>query len=152
MVKFGIQPKKISTALQLLYFVEKGQLAPASMMVFDTKNLDRKNFLATVDRLVCPVPGTPNLLVGDGAVICVLEKNFLICPTSKHKSKATPVSRNLRCRCVRMERRCGSFFDLCKKIFFLQPNAAGWSYPASRIFLDRKVWLSTQKMVIPSIR
>ena len=69
MVKFGIQPKKISTALQLLYFVEKGQLAPASMMVFDTKNLDRKNFLATVDRLVCPVPGTPNLLVGDDAVL-----------------------------------------------------------------------------------
>ena len=42
MLKIGIQPKKISTALQLLYFVEKGQLAPASMMVFDIKNLDRK--------------------------------------------------------------------------------------------------------------
>jgi len=34
--------KKNLYSITIIIFVEKGQLAPASMMVFDIKNLDRK--------------------------------------------------------------------------------------------------------------
>ena len=86
--KIWYPTKKNLYSITIIIFVEKGQLAPASMMVFDIKNLDRKNFLATVDQLVCPVPGTPNLFVGNGAVY------------------------------LRVGAEVWKFSHLCKKIFF----------------------------------
>jgi hypothetical protein len=66
--------------------------------------------------------------------ICVLKKNPLICPTPKHRSKARPVSRELRCRYVRVGQRFGGFLDLCEKIFFLSTVPGGCLNPRGSSF------------------
>ena len=59
---------------------------------------------------------------------CV-KKHLLACPTSKHRSKAGPVSHGLRCRCVQVRQGFGIFIDLCKEVFFLQHYAVGVVLP-----------------------
>ena len=46
------------------------------------------------------------------------KKNPLVFPTPKHGSKASPVSRELRCRCVWVGQRFEGFLDLREKVFF----------------------------------
>ena len=95
--------------------------------------------LATVDQLVCRAPGTlpaqvrslvrENLLAEGGVVYPCVKKHLLACPTSKHRSKAGPVSHGLRCRCVQVGQGFGNFLDLCKEVFFLQHYAVGAFLP-----------------------
>jgi len=86
----------------------------------------------TLDQLVCRALGTPpaqvrsparaNLLVGGGAVYLRVKKKTLACPTSKHRSKAGPVSQGLQCCRVRVGWGFGGFLNLCEDVFVLQHN------------------------------
>jgi hypothetical protein len=69
-----------------------------------------------------------DLLAGGSAVYLRVEKNPLVCPTPKNRSKASPVSRELQYRCVLVGQRFGGFLDLREKIFFLS-TVPGLSYP-----------------------
>jgi hypothetical protein len=66
--------------------------------------------------------------------ICVLKKNPLVCSTSKHSYKASPVSRMLRCHCVWLGQGFGVFLDLCEKIFFLRKMPEGCLTPRGSSF------------------
>jgi hypothetical protein len=62
------------------------------------------------------------------------EKTLSSAPCLKHRSKASPVSRELWCRCVWMGQRFGSFFDLHEKVFFLSTMSRGCLTPTGRVF------------------
>ena len=66
--------------------------------------------------------------------ICALKKNPLIYPTSKHRSKASPVSRELRYRCVWVGQRFEGFLDLRENVFFLSTMPGG--PPRVEFFMD----------------
>ena len=62
-------------------------------------------------------------------------KKSLVCPTPKHRSKASPVSRELRCRCVWVGQRFEGFLDLRENVFFFLSIMPRDCYtPASPIF------------------
>jgi hypothetical protein len=52
----------------------------------------------------------------------------------KHRSKASPVSRELRCCCVWVGWSFGGFLDLYEKIFFLSIMSGGLSPPRVEYF------------------
>ena len=64
-------------------------------------------------------PPEADLLAEGGAVYLRVEKNPLVWPTPKHRSKASPVSWELRCHCVWVGQRFGGFLGLREKVFFL---------------------------------
>jgi len=77
-----------------------------------------------------------NLLAEGGAVYLRVEKNLLFCPTPKHRSKASLVSRELRCHCVWVGQRFGGFLDQREKVFFLSTMTGGCLIPAGRVFFS----------------
>jgi hypothetical protein len=50
-------------------------------------------------------------------VVSVVKKNLHVCPTPKHKSKASLISRVLRYRCTWVGQGFGDFLDLCENFF-----------------------------------
>ena len=59
------------------------------------------------------------LLAAGGVVYLRVEKNPLVYPTPKHRSKVSLVLRELRCRCVWVGQRFTGFLNLREKVFFL---------------------------------
>ena len=105
------------------------------------------SYKRTLDQLVwlCALhsAGQSSNPLGDGFVgrrrrslSACWKKKSLVCPTSKHRCKASPVSRELRCRCVSVGQRFGGFLDLCGKIFFLSIIPRDCHTPASRFFFN----------------
>ena len=58
------------------------------------------------------------MLAEGGIVYLRVEKNLPVYPTLKHRSKASPVLRELWCRYVWVGQRFEDFLDLREKIFF----------------------------------
>ena len=75
-------------------------------------------------------PPEADLLAEGGTVYLRVEKNPLVWPTPKHRSKASPVSRELWCRYVWVGQRFGGFLDLREKVFFLSTMPGGCLTPA----------------------
>jgi hypothetical protein len=63
------------------------------------------------------------------------QKNPLVFPTPKHRSKASSVLQELRCHCVWLGQRFGGFLDLREKVFLLSTMSGGCLTPVGRVFL-----------------
>jgi hypothetical protein len=87
-------------------------------------------------------PSKTGSLAGGGVVYLHVEEKSPSLLTPKHRSKASPISRELQCRCIWVGQRFGGFPDLREKVFL--STMPGAVYPAGRglFFLSSCTWSS----------
>jgi hypothetical protein len=85
-------------------------------------------------------PSKTGSLAGGGVVYLHVEEKSPSLLTPKHRSKASPISRELQCRCIWVGQRFGGFPDLREKVFL--STMPGAVYPAGRgLFFSEFVYL-----------